>query len=71
MDSFDLLLLTILQFQLIHWLSQGQVLEKKIILHASYTSCFSSIRTLLVLTSYHLSISIHASSCGWGLGGVE
>jgi hypothetical protein len=27
MDSFDLLL-TILQFHLIHWLSQGQVLER-------------------------------------------
>lgn len=29
MDSFDLLL-TILQFHLIHWLSQGQGLEKKL-----------------------------------------
>jgi len=28
MDSFDLLQLTILQFHPIHWLSQGQVLER-------------------------------------------
>ncbi len=44
---------------------------KNFVLHANYTLCFSNIRNVLLSSSYHLSISIHASSCGWCLGGVE
>jgi hypothetical protein len=37
---------------------------KNFIPHASHILCFLDIKNVLLSTSYHLSISIHASSCG-------